>query len=57
MGNSMKLRQFAPIVTALVCLVVPASSQAQKRPLNVDDIYNLQDVRDPQRSPDGKWVA
>ena len=23
----------------------------------VDDIYNLKDVRDPQRSPDGKWVA
>ena len=22
-----------------------------------DDIYNLKDVRDPQRSPDGKWVA
>ena len=33
------------------------SSLAQKRPLNVDDIYNLKDVRDPQRSPDGKWVA
>ena len=30
---------------------------AQKRPLSTDDIYNLKDVRDPQRSPDGKWVA
>ena len=28
-----------------------------KRPLNVDDLYNLREVRDPQRSPDGKWVA
>ncbi|HYT75043.1 MAG TPA: S9 family peptidase [Vicinamibacterales bacterium] len=30
---------------------------AQKRPLAVDDVYNIKDVRDPQRSPDGKWVA
>ena len=28
-----------------------------KRPLAVDDLYNVRDVRDPQRSPDGKWVA
>jgi dipeptidyl aminopeptidase/acylaminoacyl peptidase len=28
-----------------------------KRPLNVDDLFNVRDVRDPQRSPDGKWVA
>jgi dipeptidyl aminopeptidase/acylaminoacyl peptidase len=28
-----------------------------KRPLNVDDLFNLREVRDPQRSPDGKWVA
>src|SRR5258708_3479212 len=30
---------------------------AQKRGLTTDDIYNIRDVRDPQRSPDGKWVA
>ena len=28
-----------------------------KRPLSVDDLFNLKEVRDPQRSPDGKWVA
>ena len=28
-----------------------------RRPLNVDDLFNLREVRDPQRSPDGKWVA
>ena len=43
---------------ALAVLVFATSAFAQtKRPLNVDDIYNLKDVRDPQRSPDGKWVA
>jgi dipeptidyl aminopeptidase/acylaminoacyl peptidase len=32
------------------------SAQA-RRPLTVDDLFNLKEVRDPQRSPDGKWVA
>ena len=37
---------------------VPALGQGQgKRPLNVDDLFNARDVRDPQRSPDGQWVA
>ena len=31
--------------------------RAAAAPLTVDDLYNLRDVRDPQRSPDGKWVA
>ena len=25
--------------------------------MSPDDIYNVREVRDPQRSPDGKWVA
>lgn len=28
-----------------------------KTSLNLDDLYHLQDVSDPQCSPDGKWVA
>jgi dipeptidyl aminopeptidase/acylaminoacyl peptidase len=37
---------------------LPALGQGQgKRPLNVDDLFNVRDVRDPQRSPDGQWVA
>jgi Tol biopolymer transport system component len=44
------------VATALaLCSAVPAL--AQKRPLSVNDIYNYKEVRDPQRSPDGKWVA
>ena len=30
---------------------------AQKRPLAPNDIYNIKTVGDPQRSPDGRWVA
>jgi dipeptidyl aminopeptidase/acylaminoacyl peptidase len=42
---------------ALSVLIIPSVALAQKRPLAVDDVYNVKDVRDPQRSPDGKWVA
>jgi Tol biopolymer transport system component len=40
---------------SLMLSAVPAL--AQKRPISPDDVYNIKDVRDPQRSPDGKWVA
>ena len=41
-----------------IVLSLSASALAQgRRPLNVDDLYNLREVRDPQRSPDGTWVA
>src|SRR5690242_21125437 len=50
--------------TALIALSILALSQVQaadtptpRRPLTPDDFYNLQDVSDPQVSPDGKWVA
>ncbi|HWK12215.1 MAG TPA: S9 family peptidase [Vicinamibacterales bacterium] len=42
----------------LISLGIPGVSLAQqKRGLTPDDVYNIKDVRDPQRSPDGKWVA
>src|SRR5688500_20147997 len=44
-------------VVALVLLAAAPALAQSKRPLNVDDLYNLKEVRDPQRSPDGKWVA
>jgi dipeptidyl aminopeptidase/acylaminoacyl peptidase len=48
------------ILSSTIALVVVTAALAfsqGKRPLHVDDIYNLKEVRDPQRSPDGKWVA
>jgi dipeptidyl aminopeptidase/acylaminoacyl peptidase len=52
------MRHLARLVPAVVlALSLPSVAMAQKRPLNLDDLYNLRDVRDPQRSPDGKWVA
>jgi dipeptidyl aminopeptidase/acylaminoacyl peptidase len=44
-------------VATVLVLGSAAPSLDQKRPLGVTDVYNIKDVRDPQRSPDGKWVA
>ena len=44
-------------VAASAILLATAAFAQGKRPLSADDIYNLKEVRDPQRSPDGKWVA
>ncbi len=42
---------------ALATLIPPPAYAQGKRPLTVDDLYNLREVRDPQRSPEGTWVA
>src|SRR5216117_928965 len=34
-----------------------AQAQSAKHPLSLDDIQRIADVRDPQCSPDGNWVA
>ena len=52
----MTYRHLAAFIVAVILLPISVSTQG-KRPLRVDDIYNVRDVRDPQRSPDGKWVA
>lgn len=44
------------IIAIALCLAASPFAQG-KRPLHVDDLFDLKDVRDPQRSPDGKWVA
>ena len=49
--------KYAAASFALLALLSVSPAYAQKRPLALDDIYNLKEVRDPQRSPDGKWVA
>jgi dipeptidyl aminopeptidase/acylaminoacyl peptidase len=50
--------KYSVLIAAMaLALCSPAHSFAQKRVLAVDDVYNLKEVRDPQRSPDGKWVA
>src|SRR3990170_1606862 len=42
---------------ALAAVLVATPVAAQTRQLKVDDVFQIREVRDPQRSPDGKWVA
>ncbi|MBW8896059.1 MAG: PD40 domain-containing protein, partial [Acidobacteria bacterium] len=51
------MRKTCASLFALVVLASVATTAQGRRSLSPDDIYNLKEVRDPQRSPDGKWVA
>ena len=47
-----------PIGFVIVCASVGiASAQGARRPLSLDDLAKIKDVRDPQCAPDGKTVA
>jgi len=48
-------RTFAAILTVL--FIAPAAASAQSRSFTFDDLAKIRSVSDPQRSPDGKWVA
>lgn len=45
----------ALLVSVATCL--PAVAQPVKRPVSLDDLAKIKAVGDPQRSPDGAWVA
>lgn len=45
------------VVPAALLAVFPAGAQQTARPVSIGDLFALRDVRDPQISPDGKWVA
>jgi Tol biopolymer transport system component len=47
----------AACVLAAAALAPFASGQTAKRPIALDDLFKIKSVGDPQRSPDGKWVA
>jgi dipeptidyl aminopeptidase/acylaminoacyl peptidase len=45
------------MVVLLAPTLLPAQTASQKRPLRLDDLYEVRTVSDPQRSPDGKSVV
>lgn len=47
----------AGLAALLVLAAAPLGAQTARRAMRVDDFARLRDVRDPQLSPDGKWVA
>ena len=50
-----RLSQILVVLLAVTNLV--AAQQPAKRPLKLDDLARVREVRDPQVSPDGQWVA
>ncbi len=50
----MQLPKFALLLCTAPFLLAQTGG---KRPLQLDDLYHLQEVSDPHCSPDGKWVA
>jgi dipeptidyl aminopeptidase/acylaminoacyl peptidase len=55
-------RHLAPVIVVGVALAIAltaaaASAQPARRAITLDDLAKIKSVGDPQRSPDGKWVA
>src|SRR5712672_4396494 len=50
-------KNISPILLLIVAVAAALSAQTAKRPFKLDDLARLRDVRDPQLSPDGQWVA
>src|SRR5512139_2558446 len=44
-------------VLLVSALAAPLAAQTAKRPISLDDLFKIRSVGDPQRSPDGRWVA
>ena len=54
------VRQLTPpclLVLAALAAATVASAQQAKRAVTLDDLARVRTVGDPQRSPDGRWVA
>src|SRR5262249_20902609 len=49
-----KLLHILPLILASTAVLM---AQPARRPLKLDDVARLREVRDPQISPDGQWVA
>lgn len=49
-----KLFRILPLILASTAVLM---AQPARRPLKLDDVTRFREVRDPQISPDGQWVA
>jgi dipeptidyl aminopeptidase/acylaminoacyl peptidase len=65
MKNEIREETYMPMPTRKLLLILPLilastavlMAQPARRPLKLDDVPRLREVRDPQISPDGQWVA
>jgi dipeptidyl aminopeptidase/acylaminoacyl peptidase len=54
------LRVYSVLITAAIVVATttpPGLAQTARRAITLDDLARIRSVGDPQRSPDGKWVA
>ena len=50
-------KNLSPILFLILAVAAALSAQTARRPIKLDDLARLREVRDPQLSPDGQWVA
>jgi dipeptidyl aminopeptidase/acylaminoacyl peptidase len=50
-------KRLAGILLLIVVVATTLVAQTARRPIKLDDLPRLREVRDPQVSPDGEWVA
>ena len=55
--SSQRLPRILLLILALTTALSAQTVSPAKRPLKLDDLPRLREVRDPQVSPDGQWVA
>jgi dipeptidyl aminopeptidase/acylaminoacyl peptidase len=53
----MLIKKTVTLMLVMFACVLAFLAQTAKRPLKIDDLFAIKDVRDPQVSPDGNWVA
>ncbi|HLK04855.1 MAG TPA: S9 family peptidase [Candidatus Acidoferrum sp.] len=53
------MKRFRVLATAALCLCanLVVAQQSTQRPITIADYFQIREVRDPQFSPDGQWVA
>ena len=53
----MRRKSTSQILVLALLAATTVFAQTAKRPMKLDDLARFRDVRDPQVSPDGQWVA
>ena len=53
----MLTKRLSSILVLLLACAIALQGQTARHPLKLDDLTRLRDVRDPQLSTDGQWVA
>jgi dipeptidyl aminopeptidase/acylaminoacyl peptidase len=53
----MRISFVVPLILSLSITSIVVAQAPGKRPIAIDDFYRMQQVGNPQCSPDGKWIA